>query len=154
MSNCEQMQIGSHAMKLSLHSEQIGAILRSLERVGPEKPIGYLPLYTITDFLGLDSDELVGRFAKRGLTTVRFDAEHCVIKSGAVYIYDRDALAALLMSVSDVLETFSWPTDPDGFVRAVADEWLTPGYPILRVVQKGFGEEIDELPSSSSENSG
>jgi hypothetical protein len=41
------------------------ALLRSLQQVGPAKPVGYLPLSTVSDVLGLEVDDLI-RDAIRG----------------------------------------------------------------------------------------
>ncbi len=78
-------------------------LLRSLTRVGPEKPVGYLPLYTLTEFAEADPDRLAADALARGLAAAQFGPAECCIKSGALYIYDRAALDRLLKSNVDTL---------------------------------------------------
>ena len=70
-------------------------LLRSLSKVGPNKPVGYLPLYTLTDVAQLAPESIAADAIARGLAAVRFGPEECCIQSGALYIYDRVALSTL-----------------------------------------------------------
>jgi hypothetical protein len=45
------------------------ALLRSLTEVGPSKPVGYLPLYTINDFVQLTPEAVAAAATARGLAT-------------------------------------------------------------------------------------
>ena len=59
-------------------------ILSSLTQVGPAKPIGYLPLYTIRDILQMDPYALAQDAKTRGLSSTLFGPNQCCIKSGAL----------------------------------------------------------------------
>lgn len=55
-------------------------MLRSLTDVGPSKPIGYLPLYTIEEFLRSSPETLAAVAATRGCATAQFAQATCCIR--------------------------------------------------------------------------
>ncbi|GAA0595046.1 hypothetical protein GCM10009416_36670 [Craurococcus roseus] len=113
-----------------------------LWRVGREKSIGYLPLYTVRDVLGADAEVLAAEAASRGLSALRLGPCECCIKSGALYVFDRRGLAALLASANDVLTGAGWPVKPEAFARAVASDWVEPDDPVLPVIRRAFGDAL------------
>lgn len=109
-------------------------------RIGREKRIGHLPLHTIRDLLRPSAEDLAAEAASRGLSAAVLDTAECCIESGALYVFHRQELAALLVDAAAALDEAGWPAEPDGFVRAVAAEWLEPGHPVLPVVREAFGD--------------
>lgn len=126
----------------NLSTEERTHILGSVQRVGRDKAIGYLPLYTIRDIMGLDVEDLVVEAKSRALSALVFGPAECCIKSGALYVFDQQSLAALLTASIGALISGGWPTEPDGFVRAVAADWVEPEHPVMPVIRKAFGEPI------------
>ena len=118
-------------------------LLRSLTRVGPEKPVGYLPLYTLTEFAEADPDRFAADALARGLAVAQFGPAECCIKSGALYIYDRAALDRLLKSNVETLTAAGMPIDPDMFVAQIAAVWIEPDHPAYAIVAKAFGEHSE-----------
>ena len=116
------------------------SLLRSLDRVGPDKPIGYLPLYTVRDLAELDPVSVAADATARGLAAAEFCQEECCIKSGALYVYHREALACLLRSHADILAAAGMPADPDRFVAEIAAHWLDPTHPAYSVIAAAFGD--------------
>jgi hypothetical protein len=117
----------------------LSGILDSVRRVGPDKPVGYLPLYTIRDVLGLQVDVLSTEAQAEGLSALRLDPEECCIESGVLYVFDGERLAALLASEAETLASRGWPAEPEGFVRALAAEWVEPDDPVLPIIRRAFG---------------
>jgi hypothetical protein len=115
-------------------------IFEGLAAVGQAKPLGYLPLATIRNHLGLVPDELVASFEKQRLRAKIFVAEECCIRSGALYVFDPVALQDVLNAASDVLENCSWPTVAESFVNHVAKIWVEPNHPAYPVIRRVFGE--------------
>jgi hypothetical protein len=76
------------------------ALLRSLMAVGPAKPVGYLPIHTIEELAQFTPEAIAAASAARGLATAQFGPAACCIKSGALYVYHREALATLLEAKS------------------------------------------------------
>ncbi len=111
-----------------LVGEERERILRSLTTVGPNKAIGYLPLYTISKFLGVPEDILIADAISRDLAAVSLDPAACCIYSGAVYIYDRGALGRRLSASVHTLTSCGMATEPDGFVLQVAATWFEPSH--------------------------
>lgn len=82
-----------------------------LKRVGPGKPLGYLPLGEVGD-----QDEARRMLEGRGLKVLVLNQMESGVYGGAMVAYDRAALAHLLKSRSQVLRRSKWPTEPDEFV--------------------------------------
>jgi hypothetical protein len=116
------------------------AILSGLARVGPGKPIGYLPLYTIRDVLEMEPTAIVREAEGKGLSAALFGPDQCCIKSGALYLFDRQALGQLIESSKTILSAGNWPLDPDQFVSRIAREWIDGEDPVTAVIRRAFGE--------------
>ena len=113
--------------------------LRSLKRVGPTKAIGYLPLYTIVEFLQVTPETLVAEAEARGLKTLKLSAQQCCIDSGALYVYDHDELASILHIAQEILLEHELPGDPRCFVQHIAAHWFQCDHPLYVVIAKAFG---------------
>ena len=118
------------------------AVLSSLNRVGPTKAIGYLPLYTITNVLQLVPETLATQAEARGLAAILLGPEQCCIKSGALYVYDRDALASILQDAADPLVRLNVPLDPDPFVQHIAANWFEPDHPVCAIIAIAFADKL------------
>ncbi len=117
-------------------------LMRSLTEVGPAKPVGYLPLRTIKDFVKLSPDTIAADAAKHGLAMAQFDPKTCCIKSGALYVYDRESLAKLLQAQADAVSVAGVPHDPDRFVAHIAAVWYAEDHPAYPIIAKAFGEGV------------
>jgi hypothetical protein len=115
-------------------------LLRSLTRVGPEKPVGYLPLYTLREIAGVVPATVSAEAVSRGLVAAQFGPGESCIKSGALYLYDRQTLSALLQAHADILVAAGIPTEPDAFVATIAAVWLEPEHPAYPIIAMAFGE--------------
>jgi hypothetical protein len=115
-------------------------LLRSLTEVGPSKPVGYLPLHTIEDFVQLSPEAVAAAAAARGLAVAQFGPDTCCIKSGAIYVYDRKALAKLLQAGADVISAAGLPLDPDLFVEHIAAVWFAADHPVRQIIATAFGD--------------
>jgi hypothetical protein len=115
-------------------------LLRSLTEVGSSKPIGYLPLHTIRDFVQLPLEAVAAAATARGLATAQFGPDTCCIKSGALYVYDRQALAELLQAQADVISAAGLPLDPDLFVAHIATVWFAADHPVRPIIASAFGD--------------
>lgn len=108
-------------------------------RVGPSKPVSYLPISTVQSVLKMTVDDYAHLIEQAGCEVAVFsDAETC-IKSGAVYAYSETDLASVLASNHQLLVEHDWPNTPAAFVRRVASEWLDERSPLRRVVDMAFG---------------
>lgn len=96
-------------------------LLDDLDRVGPDKPIGYLPLSTINRCL--QNPELLMDAARaRGLWAGIFSSSEVSVSSGALCVADLQALSALLQHHQDVLSAAGWPEDPlEFFMKVMKD---------------------------------
>jgi hypothetical protein len=119
------------------HDAESSAILASLAEVGPAKPIGYF-----RDVLKIDPRALTRDGEAKGLSAALFGPDQCCIKSGALYLFDRQSLAHLIQSSRPILSASRWPLDPDQFVARIAREWIEPAHPVTPVIKRAFGEEI------------
>jgi hypothetical protein len=116
------------------------ALLSNLTGVGSTKPVGYLPLHTIKNFVKLSPETIAADATARGLMAAPFGPDTCCIKSGALYVYDREALARLLQLQADAVSVAGLPHDPDRFVAHIAAVWYAEDHPAYRIIAKAFGE--------------
>ncbi|HEY5796539.1 MAG TPA: hypothetical protein VIU82_16130 [Bosea sp. (in: a-proteobacteria)] len=114
--------------------------MSSLDRVGHDKIVGYLPLRTITKVLGLSVEGLMTEAAAKALMAKKFGPRECCIKSGALYIYDKPRLDRLLEASRSILSACDWPLDADAFVHAIARNWLEVSHPLLPIVREAFAD--------------
>lgn len=126
--------------KPNLSMEDRERLLCDLTQVGLSKPVGYLPLYTIRDLLKLAPEDIAADLNTRGLSTVQFSTATCCIKSGALYVYHKQALTDLLMENAGLLHTAGIPNSPDEFVARIAAVWFDQDHPAKRVVDRAFGD--------------
>jgi hypothetical protein len=117
-------------------------LLRSLTEVGSTKPVGYLPLQTIKDFVKLSPGTIAADATKRGLVAAQYGPDTCCIKSGALYVYDREALASLLQAQADAVSVAGLPHDPDRFVAHIAAVWYAEEHPAHRIIANAFGDLV------------
>jgi hypothetical protein len=116
-------------------------ILSSLTQVGPTKPVGYLPLYVIRDVLQMDPYALAQDARVNRLSAAMFGPDQCCIKSGALYVFDRQSLERLLRSSKLILSASRWPIDPHQFVARIAREWIDDAHSVAPVIKRAFGEQ-------------
>lgn len=118
------------------------AILRSLDDVGPSKPVGYLPLSTIDEILLISPEAVAAGLTARGLATARFSPEDTCIESGALYVYHRAALHTLLANRAEAVGIADLPLDPDRFVVRIATTWFDEDHPAKPIIAAAFGNQL------------
>jgi hypothetical protein len=117
-------------------------LLLELMRVGPSKPVAYLPLYTLKGLLLRDPEDVEREAVASGLAAAQFGPDRCCIKSGALYVYHREALAELLQVSADVLAANGLPTDADYFIALIASIWFEQDHPVYPIVVAAFGRGL------------
>jgi hypothetical protein len=122
--------------------EEQERVLRSLNRVGPDKAIAYLPLYTIRDILHLAPEALIAEAISRNLAAVAIGPDRSCIQSGALYVYHREALAQRLRKSAAMLTSHQLAIDPDRFVQQIAATWFEREHPVYPVIAASFGDPI------------
>lgn len=124
---------------LEFSEDELRLVERSLTEVGADKPIGYLPLYTVVA-MGDHGKLLQEDAVRRGLVVASFGPDDCCIKSGALYVYDREALSRLLRQNAKALSASDMTLDPDEFVASIAADWLEASHPLTQLIAAAFGE--------------
>ena len=99
-----------------------------------------MPLYTIAEFVQLPPEAVAAAATARGLATAQFGPAVCCIKSGALYVYDRAALADLLQESANAIAAAGLPSDPDRFVAHIATVWFDMANPAYPLIARAFGE--------------
>jgi hypothetical protein len=115
------------------------SLLRSFTEVGPAKPIGYLPLRSIRRLLRLELEGVLSGAKIRGLAAMKFGPAACCVKSGALYLYHREALAKLLRERASAVSAAGLPVEPDDFVAHIAAVWFEENHPALPIIAAAFG---------------
>lgn len=116
------------------------AVMSDLWRVGPTKPLGYLPLSTLKRH-GFEAGALAAHFDRLGFGTRRFSPRETVIASGALYVFHR-TLADLLYEYRALLASYGWPTEPQAFVQKVATVEVPEdgSAPLHHLIARAFGD--------------
>lgn len=113
--------------------------MADLERVGSRKPLGYLPRNTITELCGRSLAEVKAWASRAGLYCLDLGPDECFIGSGALYVWDDDALLGLLAANADLLIRTGWPTYSVEFIGKVARE--DASHPALEeLIGRAFGD--------------
>ena len=123
--------------------------LRGLTDVGPTKPVGYLPLYTIEEFVQLTPEAVAAAATARGFATAQFGPAACCIKSGALYVYDCEALANFLQESADAIVAAGLPSDPDRFVAHIATVWFDTNHPAYPLIARASARAVDTCKEPS-----
>jgi hypothetical protein len=119
------------------------SVLESLTLVGSGKAVGYLPLRTVKYVLGLKIQDVTADAVARGLRAIRIGPRHSCIKSGALYVFDPNALEQILRGSSEILRGADAPTDPEMFVRFIARDWFAPDHPIMPIIRDAFADSAE-----------
>lgn len=117
-------------------------VLDSIKKVGPDKPVGYLPVDSITNYCGVDPEDLITSSEEKGLKIKIFEGETWP-GGKALYVYDKTALQCLLDENKDTLIFEGWPTDADQFVENL-DFQVPIGTPMYKLIAKAFGDKFSE----------
>ena len=105
--------------------ESEGRYLDYLLNVGPDKPLGDLPIETIEGECGASLFEVKRYLVSRGLRFMHSPRND--ESDEALFAYDVNALAKLLEENEQVLKKAKWPTLPGPFVATVASERIMSG---------------------------
>jgi hypothetical protein len=106
-------------------------ILDDLRNVGPNKPIGYLPISTIKN-QGVDIDQLVSELGIKNLETV--------IVKDFLYVFHRESLTQLLAVNQNILIENNWPVDVEGFIENITHIRAESGTPLFKLIAHAFAD--------------
>lgn len=120
--------------------EQKGELLDDLRKVGPEKPVGYLPLNTLVNICGVSLSEMEDYAEEKGLDSLFLCEKDSKIEKGALYIYDKVALGKLLKNNQKTLLDAGWPIEPEEFVRHLKVHAM-PGTDIYELIADAFADK-------------
>jgi hypothetical protein len=127
------------------HLEQgIGELLDDLRKVGPEKPLGYLPISTLVKICRVNLGQMEEELKQRGLKTVVLGEEESEVDGGALYAYDEQALSSLLENNRTTLQESGWPTEPEAFVQHLK---VSAGHKtdLFDLIAEAFGDKTNPL---------
>lgn len=117
--------------------------MQDLWQVGPKKPLGYLPLDTIKHICDQDVEAVREACENRGLKTLLFSEDACTVRSGALYVYDHDALDEMLSNNLTTLVRANWPTEPEAFIQGVATTFAEDSA-LYELVARTFADKRQE----------
>ncbi len=119
--------------------------LLDLRRVGRDKPIGYLQLGSL-QVRGYTVDKVQQELEARGLKTLVLSDEESDIESGALYVWDHEALGVLLKNNHTILDEAGWPSEPEAFVRHLKVT-APPKSKLFDLIADAFGDTKNPLRS-------
>ena len=114
---------------------------KDLDKVGQNKPMAYETLAQLRDTEGHSIINLNFEYTGKDLQTVILRDSETHYYSGAFFVYDEDALTALLEERAEILRAVNWPTDPYDFILKVANNWAEEKTPLFDLVCDAFGDK-------------
>lgn len=113
--------------------------INRLTKIGPARPIGFLPL-TELSYFNIDNHKLIDECRANGLETRIFQGKGWPgWQEGALYVYDKSSLQKMLDENKKILEDAKWPLEADQFVRNLNVKTET-GSPMDKLLDRIFGE--------------
>ncbi len=119
--------------------------LHDLRAVGPEKPLGYLPVNTIVSVCQMPLVQMINELEQKQLVTRLFSEKESRIFSGALYAYDEPSLQALLNRNRGQLVRAHWPFESDLFVERVAKISVSVASPVFDIIADAFADYRNRL---------
>lgn len=130
MKNCE----------LESLPEDLKDMLRRHTKLDANKVVSYLPLNTIENVMRMSVGTYTSIIENNGGRYLIFHENECCISSGAVYAFLPEELSGILKINKDILAVVGIPSDPTGFIRAIAVTWFEHGANITPLLKKLFGD--------------
>lgn len=97
--------------------EKINKLMDDLRQVGPQKPLGYLPIDTLIKICKTSPESVEKELHEKGLKTLRLQDEETNVVGGALYAYDENSLQELLTTHQELLTKEGWPINSESFIR-------------------------------------
>jgi len=98
-------------------------VVKDLLSIGNNKPLGYLPLDTITkdEFGGYEGivKDIISWSDSKKYEHILCSEDECSVSSGALYIYDPISLKNILTEYKDILVNAGIPTTPNEYVTYI-----------------------------------
>lgn len=116
--------------------EMFRVVLQSLDRVGKDKAVGYLPLSTVRVVLGLQLEDLLMFYGAHLQTLIVHEAESC-IKSGAVFVYSASAIENSHVWKGLQSQGFASPAE---FIAFLGRNWVSDGHLLKPLIRTLFGD--------------
>ncbi|MBP7899049.1 peptidoglycan-binding protein, partial [Candidatus Gracilibacteria bacterium] len=91
--------------------------LSDLERVGPNKPVGWVAIKSLAEVGQIaDIEQYRAHLTRNGVKTLLLTFEESEVASGALFAYHEEALNNMLNRNRALLENNGWPTEPVAFI--------------------------------------
>ena len=117
--------------------EYFDRFLGDIWQVGPEKPLGYLPMSMVNSYKPtLNPDYLIEKLRERGLKLVLIPVGN---SNTFLYVYDQEALSNLLTQNKHILSEANWPSTPLEFVQKVSGKAVPQG-PLFDLIADAFAD--------------
>jgi hypothetical protein len=119
------------------------AIHAPLDDVGRRKSVGYLPQYTVRDFLGKSVEEVARSLAERGLSVMILSEDECPIGTGALFAFDRSMAEKIIERHADALRQKNWPPDVDHVMTQISTVWFEMDDPAMPLIRELYNDTLD-----------
>jgi len=124
-------------------------LMEDILSVGPDKPLGYLPLRTVLD-CGVTLSSAIDQARAAGNVALHLiRPEEWGDPMGSVYVYHFSALQALLDNRKEVPVEAGWPCEADPFVRRVAVDSVEPSTPLYDLIADAFSDADNPFRSDA-----
>lgn len=90
--------------------------------------------------MGMSLDTYTSIIENNGGSYLIFREKECFISSGAVYAFLPEELSGILKINKDILSMVGIPSEPTGFIRAIAATWFESEANITPLLKELFGD--------------
>lgn len=113
-------------------------MLDDLQTVGPEKPLGHLPISTIIQIAERSPRDVARELIEAGKLVMYFPISNK--SDGGLYVADVPALTALLQNNTAILSAYGAPSDPIHFIQYIDKHYATVDSSLYDLIAQAFGE--------------
>ena len=114
--------------------------MKDLDDVGPDKPVGYLPGYTLKVLIREDLRLLKRRYRAKGMKVMIRSGIRTTSRDRRVYVYDPVSVARVIDLYRPLLVKHSWPVKSDRLVAMLARYQLDCGHPLMPMIKQLFAD--------------
>lgn len=130
---------GSHGDDIANEKPQYS---NDLQRVGPDKPLSYLPASTLIKSNGEDPLQVIQLAREKGFFATAISKKDN--SDATIVVADTQSLSKLLEERKSVLEFHGWPTEIDAFIKRILTQNAPEKTDLFDLIADAFGDKTNE----------
>lgn len=131
-------------------------LLRDIFAVSAAKPVGFVPLGAVRA-AGQAVADVARELRATGLQALVLPEKDCQFYTGALFVWQAQALQAVLDRHAATLGDAGWPATAEAFIRHIARHWAPEKTALYDAVADAFGDKANpcrtdvEIPADTDD---